>query len=93
MRLMTKQPSEILDFDIECRKRMDSEDAISTVNASISGPDQGMALERVSHYDDTIAKVYVSGGTNNVTYKITLLVTTRNGRTIETEFLVHVKDL
>lgn len=93
MILKNKQPSETLDFDIDCRKRMDSSDTITSVNASFSGPNQALVIERTSFYDDTVAKIYVSGGTDNTTYKITLLVVTMNGTTIETEFLLHVKDL
>lgn len=93
MRLVTKQPAETLDYDIRCDKRMDASDVIVSVTASVSGPDNNLLIPRTTHYDDTIAKVYLEGGTNDATYKITLLVITLNGRTIETEFLVHVKDV
>lgn len=92
MNLKTKQPFEVLDFDIQCHRRMDSDDELVGVSATFTGQDATLVVERVT-WDATVAKIWLGGGTNNVTYKVTVLIATMNGRIIETDFLVHVKDL
>lgn len=87
-----KQPREIEDFDIICAKRMSDDDTITSVTASYSGPDQSLVIERCT-WTDTVAKIWTSGGTDMVTYKITALIHTANGRLIEVDFHLEVRDL
>lgn len=88
----TKQPREIEDFDIICTKRMGDDDTITNVTASFTGPDQSLVIERCT-WTDTVAKIWTSAGTDMVTYKITALIRTANGRLIEADFHLVVKDV
>lgn len=92
MLLKTKQPYETLDFDLDCSRRLSGEDEVSSVSASIAGPDSTMSIVRTS-FTGSVAKLWVTGGTNDATYKITAHIVSLTGRIIETEFLIHVKDL
>lgn len=89
-----KQPSEILDYDIECAKEMAYGDAIESVTAYITGPDDDLTIETVGKvdYSPTVAKVRLSGGTNLKRYKVTLLIITIDGLLIESEFNIRIKD-
>ena len=89
-----KQPNEILDYDIECARQMAHGDSIESVTAYFTGPDEELFIETVGpvDYSPTIAKVRLSGGTNLKRYKVTLLIITRDGLLIESEFNIRIKD-
>lgn len=89
-----KQPSEILDYDIECAREMAYGDAIESATGFITGPDDELFIETIGKvaYSDTVAKVRLSGGTNLKRYKVTLLIITRDGLLIESEFNIRIKD-
>jgi hypothetical protein len=91
MERKTKQPREVDDFDIICTRRLGAGDVITGVTATYAGPDLALAIERCE-WTDTVAKVWLSGGTDKKNYKITLLITTAKGRTIESDFILIVKD-
>jgi hypothetical protein len=91
MERKTKQPREIQDFDIICTRRLTAGDIITGVTATYSGPDLALVIERCE-WSDTTAKVWVSGGSDKKSYKITLLITTAQGRTLEVDFMLTVKD-
>lgn len=88
-----KQPQEVLDYDIDCTKRLSSDDTIIRVQPSVSGPDNLLVVERSTPIENgTRAKIWLSGGTHMARYKVTVLCVTYEGRTIESEFFVNVKD-
>jgi hypothetical protein len=87
-----KQPSEVLDFDIIADKRLTDDDSIVSAGATFSGPDSNLVIMRVT-WSGTVAKVWLSGGTDGCTYKVTVEILTANGRQIESEFYVQVKDI
>lgn len=89
-----KQPNEILDYDIECDGEMSYGDAIESATAYAYGPDDELFIETVGpvNYSPTVAKVRLSGGTNLNRYKVTLLIITRDGLLIESEFNIRIKD-
>lgn len=89
--LKSKQPREILDFDFDVSRAIGDEDAIANVTAFCTGPNQALVVENIS-WSDTIAKIWVSGGTDNMAYKITVLINTVAGREVEGEFILNVKD-
>lgn len=85
----TKQPSEILDYDVDYTDwfsgRTDTPVSITTVIAT--------GITEVSHVlNGMVAKVILSGGTDGQTYKITVRLTTTNGIVREADFLVLVKE-
>lgn len=87
----TKQPSEVDDFDIICTRRLGDGDTIAGVTATYTGPDNTLIIDRCS-WTDVVAKVWLAGGTNGKTYKVTALITTALGRVLEGDFNVLVKD-
>lgn len=88
----TKQPHELLDFDFNGSRPLGNDDTISNVTATYTGPDQALVIENIS-WDDIRGKVWLSGGTSGKKYKVTALIQTVAGRTLESEFMLYVKDL
>lgn len=84
-----KQPVEVMDYDVNCNAWLTSlSDTILSVSATV---DSGITLVSCSHLSG-IVKTWLSGGSDGVTYKVTLLITTSGGRVKQTEFNVRVKD-
>lgn len=89
-----KQPNEVLDYDIECARDMAYGDAVVSATAYITGPDDDLYVETIGpvEYSETVVKVRLSGGTNLKKYKVTLIIITRDGSLIESEFNIRIKD-
>lgn len=83
-----KQPTEVLDYDFDYSAWLVITDEISA--ATITVP-SGITLDSYS-FTDTVVKIWLSGGTDGETYKITCLVTTSAGRKKEKELRIKVKD-
>jgi hypothetical protein len=86
----TKQPVEIKDYDIDYTKWMPVGDSIQSVTASISPA--GLTLGSVL-VNGLVVKIWLSGGTNGLSYKITVNVTTTGGRLQQDEFFIKVKEI
>jgi len=87
-----KQPADTQDFDVDYR------DWLAGMTDTAPGPD-GVVVEAdvgitiiASTLVDGIVKVWLSGGEDGATYKITTTVTTTDGRTKQAEFRVKVKE-
>lgn len=87
-----KQPSERLDFDFVADKRLTDDDYIVNAVSNVTGPDTLLLIDETTWTPNT-AKVWVSGGTDNCIYKVTSIIYTKNGRRIEGEFNLRVKDI
>lgn len=89
----TKQPREVDDFDIICTRRLGDGDTIASdgVTATYTGPDNALVIDRCTS-TDVVAKIWIAGGTNGKTYKITAMISTTLGRLIEADFNLLVKD-
>ena len=88
----TKQPVEVLDYDIDTSDWITSGDLVITA-ASVSTP-TGLTVVSTSIFDDGLkVKVWVSGGTSGTTYKIETTMTTSDGRTKQSEWRVKVKEV
>jgi hypothetical protein len=87
-----KQPRELLDFDIIAARSLGDSDTIDNVTAFITGPDDVLTVENIS-WTDVAAKVWIAGGSDDATYKVTALIYSVGGREIEGEFYLRVKDL
>jgi len=93
MRIATieKQPRDVRDYDINFG---DSEwgfpdgDVITSVQ--VTADKAGMDLTYA--YSGLVAKIWAGSGTDKVTYKVTVLATTNNGRAQEVELIFKVKD-
>lgn len=90
MNLFTKQPADQLDYDLDFSDWLTGTDTINGAVAVSSVPDD---LEVLSvSVTDQIVKVWLVGGTTGLTYKITVTVTTAQGRIKELDFKVRVKE-
>jgi hypothetical protein len=89
---MTKQPLEVLDYDVDFSEWLPTTDFIATASAVVS-PATSLAIGTVSVFDTTWVKVWLSSGVTGTKYKITVTVVTDDGRTKEAEFYVNVKEV
>lgn len=98
-----KQPREVVDYEIDMRRYFRSipEDFITQVDLEIDiqGDPDDLEIGPGSQPDwvpvgDPIhqAKIWVGGGRDGQTYKVTALVTTNRGRVEEVDFLILVEE-
>lgn len=88
----TKQPHEVLDFDIDGARRIGDDDAIDSVTVTIEGPDDVLFQPVPATWSETVAKVWLAGGMNGSVYKVTVLIATVGTRKIEREFMMYAKE-
>jgi hypothetical protein len=84
-----KQPSEIQDYDIDFSEYLNAL-SDSAVSAVVTGE---IGITVVAHsLIGNVVKVWLSGGDDGETYKITVLLTTSGGRKREADIKVKVKE-
>lgn len=83
-----KDPSAVLDYEINWSKWLASDD---TLSAHTITADQGITVDSSVLATDKVT-VWLSGGTTGVTYRVACRVTTANGRTDERTIVISVKD-
>lgn len=84
-----KQPSEVLDYDVTTDAWMADSDYIQTAS-SVAAPAGLTVQSTLITNSGTRAKVWLAGGVDKVTYKVTTTLTTHDGRVKEHEFHVAV---
>lgn len=86
--LITQQPGDILDYDIDFSEWFPVGDVVigATVLALPVGLTVGYALQAPR------VKVWIRGGVVGQTYKVTITASTSDGRAKETELKVKIKD-
>lgn len=82
----TKQPGEKLDYDVDYTDWIGDDTLLSHVVSA----DAGITVV-TSAVLSNVVKVWLTGGTDGVKYKITVTATTTGGRIKEDEFYVKVK--
>ncbi len=91
-----KQPSEVYDYDFDYAEWLtvgdNLESCVVTVFPDDSAEPDGLKIETVIVIDP-ILKIWLKGGKNSTTYKITLTSTTADGRIKEDEIKIKVKDI
>jgi hypothetical protein len=90
-----KQPAEVKDYDIDYADWLiPVEDTIDSITTSVTSETQAVPTLEVDYTQNTItlAKLWVSGGTVGTQYKITVLMTTVDGRIDESELIFSIKD-
>jgi hypothetical protein len=90
-----KQPAEVKDYDIDYADWLiPVEDTIDTITTSVTSETEAVPTLEVDFTQNTItlAKLWVSGGTVDTQYKITVLLTTTDGRIDESELVFSIKD-
>ena len=84
-----KSPRDVLDYTFKWKAWLDK--ASDTVSSSTITVDSGITVDSDSNNTDS-ATVWLSGGTNGDSYKITNQIVTAGGRTKEGHFFVKVVD-
>lgn len=90
MKKFDKQPSEVLDYDIDASEWLPSGDNV--IGASVTVDNATLVVDKTTINDDRI-KIWLSSGTDGITYKVTTKINTEDGRTKEVDFSVKVKDI
>ncbi len=85
---ITQQPNEKRDYDLDFSEFFPADDVVTAadVSATPAGLTVGYAIQHPR------VKVWINGGTSGVTYKVTVLAYTNDGRRKEVELRVKVKD-
>ena len=87
MKSFDQQPADRLDYGVDLTKWLVAGDSVLTATASAIP--LGLTLD-VTDVNTSIPRVWVSGGSDNNEYQITLQVTTVVGRIKEFEFKISV---
>ena len=87
----TKQSVDQLDYDVDFTRWLPADDTITSVMVVLD-VEGDMEIES-SSIASPVVKVWLSGGTHNTTYTVTVTVATLGGRIKETEFRIRVKDI
>jgi len=85
-----KQPVEVIDYDIDYSEWLTAGDNVQS--AVVNVEPTGITIESV-FVNDPRVKIWVSGGANGTTYKLTVTITTADGRVKQDEFKIKVKDI
>lgn len=91
-----KQPAEVLDYVVDASEWLPTADTIQSavvIPTVYSGSETSPALA-VDSYDissDSV-RVWLSGGTENIDYKVTVRMTTVGGRVKEHEFRIQIRE-
>jgi len=102
MERFEKQPSDVLDYDIDLRrwfKTLPSDELVSAEVEVVEG-DGELAAGPTPHApvvifgdDRQMAKVWLGGGTDGVTYKLRVVLTTLQDRVKEIDFKLRVREM
>lgn len=84
-----KQPADQLDYDIDFTQWITDDDEIDTATATSDDADLVVVSTVIS---SPIVKVWVNGGIDGTTYKVTTTITTTSGRIKQTEFKIRVRN-
>jgi hypothetical protein len=87
-----KQPADVQDFDIDFTEWLTGMvDTAPGPTGCVVEADPGITIV-ANRLLDGVVKIYTSGGTDGVTYKITATVTTTGNRVKQAEIKVKVKE-
>lgn len=85
-----KQPEEVESYSIDYSKDLTQGDNVKS--AVITVTPTGLTVR--SHVvKDPKVRIWLSGGVNGESYKVTCTVTTEDGRVLQDEFRVKIKDI
>lgn len=89
----TKQSAETLDYDFDFADALAADgDTVATAVCSVTTGTLVLGSIVINPTANVI-KQWISGGTHGQTYKVTCLMTSTAGRTIEIDILIKVKDI
>ena len=87
----TKQPAEVLDYDVDFSSWIPAGDAIISATATVS-PSGLTVGAPIIFAAENYVKVWVSSGTSGNTYKVEITATTDDGRVNQVELKFVVKE-
>jgi hypothetical protein len=87
--VMTKDPDETLDYDVDFVRWLPVSDTITSAVAEITDTTATITQTDVS---STSIKVWITGGTAGDNGKVTVRATTDQGRVKEASFRIRIKD-
>lgn len=87
---ITKQPAERFSYTISYVEALTTGDNVQTASAVVTPA--GLVIDNVGVYDPRV-KLWVSGGTAGVSYKVTVTVNTADGRIFQDELTFKIKEL
>lgn len=85
-----KQPTDVKDYDIEYHEWLPETDALASATVAVE-PTGDLTIDAYYVVSPRI-NIWLSGGLNNHSYKLTVTVTTEDGRVRQDEFRVKVKE-
>lgn len=86
----TKQPAEVLDYDVQFSDWFENRE--DTYVSHTTEVEDGITMVSSELLPGTTTiRVILSGGTNNASYQVTVLLTTSSGVVKEADFIVKVK--
>lgn len=85
-----KQPVEIQDYDIDFNSYLEGLNDVALSHTAIA--ETGLTVMS-SALTAGVVKVFVSGGTDGNTYKVSATITTQGGRVKQGDILVKVKEV
>lgn len=86
----TKQPVEVKDYDIDYSEWLSAGDNVESATVTVSPT--GLTVDAV-YINDPRIKIWLSGGTDGAAYKLTVTMTSADGRIKQDEFKIKVKDV
>ena len=87
---VTKQPAERFSYTIDYSEALTAGDNITAVTASVSPA--GMTVDNVGAYDPVV-RFWAAGGESGSTHKVTVTVTTDEGRVFQDEVAFKIKEV
>lgn len=90
-----KQPAEVKDYDIDYSEWLGPVgDTVASTTAIVTSVTEAVPTLEIDSIMDssTAVKLWISGGTGGVSYKVTVQMTTAGGRLDESELVFKVKD-
>jgi hypothetical protein len=85
-----KQPTDVVDYDVEYQEWLVRGDTLVSATVAIT-PDTDLEEDATYVLADKI-NIWLSGGLNGSTYKLTVTATTAAGRVRQDEFRVKCKE-
>ena len=85
-----KQPAEYLDYDVDFTEWMPDDDKIVAATVTVS-PEGELTANQIMIMTP-IVKFWLAGGVTGSSYKLTIKITTENGRIKEDELKIRVRE-
>lgn len=85
----TKQPVEVQDYDVDFNEYLEFHNDVAISHTAVA--ESGLTVE-ASALTAGVVKVFVSGGTDGNTYKVSATITTSGGRVKQGDIMVKVKE-